>query len=465
MRNKIYEYFKAQPLTGILCLAAALVPFLGTSSMLFVNIFANDGVYNTTAAPFGAVSVIYGIISAVCAVIVMYSVFVSKRDTYIIAVSAGIIFRLSAAFFWSIPLESDFETTFYISQSLADIPFSGWSKYILSLNTPYAGEWSVHMPFIIYQAVIMKILPARAISIRFVNAVLSQLVCVLSASISGTLFGKRAKMRTAWITALCPVLIFFVPVLTNQHCALFFFMLSVWTAIKNPFKKEHITFALSGLFAGISQLIRPEMYVYAAAVIMFLIYGGVKSKNIKKSVINGALFLSVFFSVLIISDKCLQVLGIISGSVFDGNLLYKIMTGLNTETLGKWNSADFALVGNNSAIRALLLQRLSHPFKITALIIQKLLYQFGTYVYPWAMRDGVISSLIYRRFGSAFMFIISALCGCTLIFSQKNRGRLFLLYITMLGYMGVFGIIEVQDRYNYLLVPILIIIASGFTTR
>ncbi len=77
--------------------------------------------------------------------------------------------------------------------------------------------------------------------------------------------------------------------------------------------------------------------------------------------------------------------GIIAQPIAETNMAYKVATGLNEESMGLWSEHDAALSEDEAALNELIRQRTADPVRVTKLMYQKLMYQFGTYHYSWCV--------------------------------------------------------------------------------
>ncbi len=458
---------KSQPFISAVCVLSAAVLVLGQFTVNFAGIFADGGLYSDGVFTMSAPSVLAGALAltAVCAVIFAAAKLYRGGKTAVIVFAAlALILRVFFVFLWKIEPESDFLITYDLSRMLAGIPFREWGAALAKSGTIYTGQWSAHMPFVIYQTLILKIFGESALAVRLVNAVFSALTCVFAADTARRISGEKAGFVTLFITAVNPLSLFFIPVLTNQHAATCFFMAAAWTIYSKPVKNKYINAALCGALTAVSHLLRPEMYVVIIAAAVIAVAEGAGERRIIKNAARFAVFAAVFFAVLFAADGVLSANKITNQSVLSGNLKYKIAVGLNAETTGTWSEPDAELIFDEEKCGEAIEERLEEPAKIAPLIIKKLAYQFGSFVYTWSMKNDFISNEIYRRLSSAVMAVAGICAAITLLLGRERRKKIFPLAVILALYMAAFAVIEVQPRYNYLLVPLIIIIASGLFT-
>lgn len=447
---------KRQPVTGMICLLAAAALLAGQVTNI-LNIF-----FTNISAGLAATA-------AVCLIIFAAVYLCGKLGAKVMTIAAVILaflLRITFLFIWKIPPEGDFLLTYNLAKHLAELPPSQWSAFLDANETLYNNPWSSHMPFIMYQTFIMKALGTNPLSVQIVNVCLSTLCCVLAAGIAKRLFGERAAFITLFITAINPASLFFIPVLTNQHAATCAFVAALWVFCKKPFGKPLLNILLCSFFTALSQLLRPEMYVVLIAAVCVAVYYGVRKRRLLKCLSAAAVYIALFFVVLTAVNFALMHSGVVHRSIMSGNLKYKLAVGLNTEGRGAWNEADAMLVFDDEKCAEALSERIKNP-SIAPLIVEKTSRQFGDFVYTWAMKSETHprATEAYSRTVSALMLVIGIFAILTLLFDTKRRGQLFPLIIVLSGYIAVFALIEIQSRYNYLLIPLLSILASGMISR
>ena len=456
---------------GLLALSALT---MGMANMLFneqfyANISVSDlieqGIGNVFSSYMSSGSMLSGIIVfMIVALLFYFIVIISEKAEHIIKTAVigsvfAFVFRALTLILWNLPQTSDFRMNYELSELISTIPIGYWGEFVHELNTQYTGTWSAHMPFIIYQSLVIK----SGLSLGILNAVYGTASCVFAALAAKELFGKKAFTAALLLMALNPLEILFTPVLSNQHIAVMFFIASIWLLLRS---RGYARTVLSALLMGISQIFRPEMYVAVIGAVMFYAIITVRDKN-KKPVIQAVIFALTFAAVIIACDLIFRGLGLISGHIFSGNLGYKICIGLNQESGGGWNEADSLLINNPDLIRSTLFERVFQNGNILHMF-QKVMYQFGSYVYPWILDiEGhpEFSDVICRRAVSAYMIAVSALASVKLFRDSQSRLKLFPVFVIIFGYMAVFSIIEVQARYNYVVIPLLTVLASDIQIK
>lgn len=417
-------------------------------------------------------------ISVVCTVFLLligglsYS---SKRIKTAFSHSLVILFlvaffmRLLFLYIWPITPVSDFADTYQAAEKLAYIPITEYGNLIQESFSYYYTTWSMHVPFILTEMGILKLFGAGYFAIQVVFSLFGALSCVLTAAIGRQLFGKRAGWIAGAVMALLPLNLFFTGVLTNQHIATFFFLLAIYFLVARPADRKLYQVILAAVSTCISQLIRPEMLIFVLAVLCYLFYTEVIrstakwQKRGKRFFLYGITFAGIYLLLLHSVNFALLRSEIIASPITTTNMAYKVATGLNAETLGTWNEADFAQADNSDAMVALIQERLENPVQVASLMAQKLVYQFGTYNYYWCVQEKPQKFVNnwYSALTTEVMHVLFWLCILYLFLCWRGKRRPpILLFIILIGYFMTFAIIEVQNRYNYALIPIFILLAS-----
>ena len=470
------EHKKNSVFTALTAFAAAVILLVSAFTMGAANLFFGDnfyasikiseildnGILNTICSYIAPSSFITGLIVFLLTSLLFYGILkLTEKSEKLI--KTGIIWTLTAftlrAFaliFWNLPQVSDFKLNYEVSELISTIPIGYWGKFVHEMNIQYTGVWSAHMPFIIYQSFALKF----GANLGLLNAFYGTASCVFTALAAKEIFGKKAFTAAIIIMALNPLEILFTPVLTNQHISSVFFTAAIWFLSRS--RGTGITDSIiCALLIGLSQIFRPEMYVAVIGIILFYIILNISDGD-KKAPIKAILFIGVFAAVILVFDCIFRLSGLISGHIFSGNMGYKLCLGLNTESGGGWSEADVALIGNSELIAQTLKERLSGG-GIIPLMIQKVIYQFGSYVYPWILdmeNNPEFSNIICRRAVSAYMIIVTVLASANLFGDRHSRIKMFPLFIIILGYMAAYSLIEVQARYNYVIIPLLTILGA-----
>lgn len=379
--------------------------------------------------------------------------------------------RLVFALFWPIEPASDFAFTYTHAQALQGLPMAQWPEYFVQIPR-FQTVWSVHTPFLLFQALLLKLFGCGIVTLKIFNAFWGSVTCLLAALLTKMLFGQKSGLLCGILLAVNPVCLFFTPVLTNQHIATMLFMGALYFFLCRPFFKVWINDLSAALLLALSQLMRPEMLVTLLAFICYIIWESYRKQNrIQNGFGRRTLAVCKRIAVIILTfTLCIQSVNvyllsknIVQEPITNTNLLYKIVIGLNYESLGHYTSADATLANDHAMLEQLLKERIQNKAILWDLLTKKTAFQFGTYSYSWSVdkMDNAFVQNIYQPLTQTYMLLLLAFALCTLFFTyKKHPPGLLLLLIILLGYFLTFALIEIQDRYNYFCIPLFTILAS-----
>lgn len=452
------------PLTAA-AIIAAVVLAAGIVTIGVMNLFCTDALYTSYTAAADAISVIEGLIVLAAVVSALYGLYrlsaVKKGLTAVMVLA--FILRVLSALFWKIEPQSDFLITLRLSRLLADNPVSDWAALLAREHTIYTDHWAAHMPFIIWQSLILRVIPLDAAGIRLINALISWLTALLTAQCAKRLYSKNAERLTWVFMGLNPTIIFFIPVLTNQHISCF--LVCAAAAVYFSRMKPTVKALCVGALIGLSQLMRPELTPLMLAALLCLVVNVVRKKDAKTRILRFIAGAALCLSVIFAANTAITNAGLTQRSIYSGNLKYKIAVGLNRDSAGTWTAADSTLIYDDAALNAAIKERVQKPWRLVPMLFGKAAFQFGTYAYTWSFneRHGIISQLFMRRFGQALMCAVCAMAVAALV--SRRKEELMPVYFALAVYAAAYAVIEVQNRYNFLFIPFLVLIAVGMAEK
>lgn len=377
---------------------------------------------------------------------------------------------------WPITPLSDCEMMYKFSEQLSSTAISNWHE-AFAANKYYYDVWPMHVPFVIFQTICIRLFGHSIFSIQLVNMFFSALTCVFVAICAeGLSKSKRVGIIAGLFMTFNVTTLFMASFLVNQHVSTSFFVASVCVLIKKPFKKAPLNYILSGILLAIGHLMRPEMYIVVIAVWCMLIYEMIRQclvktqlKSILLVAIRGVVFTLAFSLVLNFANSVLMGMRWVDNSIIESKLGYKFMIGLNQETEGRFKDSDYPLAANDLAVKEVLQERISPPLATAKLMIKKLCFQFSSYNYWWLQADKggnlrqFVINHIFEPITQAYMFLIMLLALIALIkMIRCTDKRLSLLYIVYIGYLCAFAFMEVQQRYAYITIPVVTVLAALF---
>ncbi len=443
-----------------------IIALFGNAGILANAVFAENGIIYT-------LSTIIGVI----AFFAVFSRFAEKTEDaykwwlaviFIISLTA----RIAMINAWPIEPENDFKNTYDVALGIAGSYNAEIRSLMRNEYAIYYTTWAAHLPFVLFEALILRIFGEGIYSVQVVFNIFGAMSCVIAAAIAKNIYGRRAGIITGIAMSLFPLSLMYAPVLTNQHIATFFFLLAVYFISAAPLGKRLANVAAASASAALSQLFRPEMIVFIIAVTAYFFYEYIPGIKIKKDVgtrwrkfiAQVMMLLGVYTVILFAVNTMLLQSGLIRDNITQTNIKYKIAVGLNAQSKGLWNEGDYRAIEDEEKLDALILQRVTDAGTLLGLGMNKIAYQYGTYNYSWCT-TGKPDDFVSKWYGpltNGVMLIILLLCLVRVILSLfgKSHREMFIM-IVMIAYFAVFMIIEVQNRYNYFAIPIFIILASG----
>lgn len=417
--------------------------------------------------------------AAVIAVPILISKYKQEKWTIWLITIFLIAFLLRLIFIivWPITPLSDAATAYQFSEQLSAASIGKWHE-VFAANEYYYNVWTMHVPYVIFQTICLRVLGNSLFSIQIVNMLFSSLTCVFVALCAeGLSENKRVGIIAGSFMAFNITTLFMAGFLVNQHISTCFFVASMYFIIKTPFSSKAVNYAFSGMLLAAGQLMRPEMYIVVIAVFCMFVFEFIRSFSEHKLTKNDVLaavkrflcFFLSFFIIMNIANAALLHLRWVDQSILESKLLYKFMIGLNQETEGRFQDSDYPLAANEELVKEVLKERLSGPFDTAKLMIRKLCFQFSSYNYWWLQADKggslrqFIIDHIFEPLTQSYMFLMILFSQAASVGLFKNTDkRLALLNIILIGYLCAFALMEVQQRYAYITIPIVTILAALF---
>lgn len=142
--------------------------------------------------------------AALIAMLILCSKFKQEKWTlwliaiFIIAFSARMVFLRG----WPITPLSDSADAYQFSAQLSAASVKSWHE-VFAANPYYYEVWTMHVPYVIYQTICMRVLGDSLFSIQVVNVFFSSLTCVFVAMCAEGLSGsKRAGIIAGLLMAV-----------------------------------------------------------------------------------------------------------------------------------------------------------------------------------------------------------------------------------------------------------------------
>lgn len=406
-----------------------------------------------------------------------------KIKILIIFFIAFILRSLIAISFDSIPF-NDFATYLNSAKSLAHNNIAPVSSDL------YYNRYPELFGFIIWESILIKIFGYNLLALKLVNCFISSLTCVLI-YIIGKSYNDKIGFVAACLYAIYPSQIIMTSVFSNQHFATFLYLLCISLIQYKVINKYNIKYKamwciLIGVILALGNIIRPiAPPILLAIIFYFLINIGnaILLKNKKHIKIN---LITILIPICFIITGKLYYIGINNYGLTDelfpsSDLKYKFVIGLNFDRNGQysdplasefWNGDD---ITRKNLFDESIQNVISNPISTFNLITKKMNVLFGNSdsSFYWLTGQNKLESSsnsllfdkcekLYMSIDTVFLSIIYTFAVFGLFFIYKFEDITFskLLVWIFLGYVGAHCLIEIQSRYRYFLMPIIIIFSS-----
>ncbi|MBQ2770153.1 MAG: glycosyltransferase family 39 protein [Clostridia bacterium] len=394
-----------------------------------------------------------------------------------LALGLGLLLRLSVILVTDTQPVSDF---FYFYEGAQNILSGNASSYF---DAWYFSMWPNTIPICYYYAGIFSlcnsILFAKLVNLTLMVGNIG-LVYLLGTKIAS----PKAAALSALFYALAPSVIQTTGQLTNQHVALFFFLLGLWVLLSG---KTLWAGALSGLLLALGNCFRSEgIVLYAALLVLsiFLLWDGKKERPLLRRRI---LALSgLFCSLLIVSTLLSGLITNLSGHSVknDSGFAWKLIVGFNNEESGTFSGEDAEEFANTGDAWTIVKRRMGEIDNWPDFLYRKNTMMWGSYEDPsysfshlehnQPVKIGPLKtdvSGLLRRCQDVdkavyLLILLSFFASCLLLVIKKQGHSpaelLFLLIFD--AYFCAYLLIEVAARYRYFILPFLLVLGSyGFS--
>jgi len=378
----------------------------------------------------------------------------------------------------NVPIQ-DFNTMYTAAQDMAQ----GGRNY---LDNIYFYKWAYQTGFVLYESVLLRLFGPGQFSLQVMNALWLGGIGVLVHQIARRLFSERVAAVVAVFYAVYPAPYFLAAVLTNQHIAVFFFYLALWLLLR----RDEIALGdvlLAGAAVAVGNVLRPIGVVVLLAVgcwrvFRLLLHRGMDWK--KEMVRLGGLVVSYALVFGLISNGIVWS-GLNPEGLGNNLPMWKFVVGLNQESNGLWNRADYENYQilpatpeeGNAAMEEELKVRLGvGPVALGKLAVRKSAVMWGDnedMYWCFGHLNGQAqlgpltldqwSQVLARGDKGVYMTAFAlALVGVLSMLRRGTRagGGGLLLAFLLCGYYAVHLIVEVQSRYRYFLLPGVFLLAG-----
>lgn len=416
----------------------------------------------------------------------LFAVSLAERHTKL-ALAAILVLAaaLRIAYIFIVPTQpvSDFWMLYDAAQSAAAGDMS-WAD----VTEGYFSWWQYQIPFVLYEAAILRLVPSVA-ALKLINAAWSVGSVYLIWLIVGRFMPPRCALAAALMHAVYPAQIMYASVLTNQHISLFFVLLALAVLLKvaSPWGC-----ALAGALLAVGDLMRPEGAIVLAAVFCCALCAAIEQpgrKRIASLLITLAAFALAYFAVKWAAGAVLGALGLAPHGIGNSVPEWKLVVGLDRENGGAVSDKYMYVLeladpaARRAAGREIIAQHLGTRGGWAAFFLAKLRYFWasvedltftlgGVSVWESSAIGGMsIEEMAYALSGVEYIWRIAAYAlaaaGCARLAGNAMHGEgrrtsaaPLLIAAILCGTALVYLAIEVQPRYRFFAMPFVFMLAS-----
>ena len=332
----------------------------------------------------------------------------------------------------------------------------------------------------VLNGLIMTVFGTDVRSFQLVQCVITSLSSVMVYLIARRL-DEGSAPAAGLLFALYPANILFSQVTSNQHLGVFLsltailFMLFALSSERRV--RAGVFSALSGVTLLLSNYAHPSTITTQVAfgilwLVLFLSALRNKKELLRLCIVLVA-FGIAFYGVRAGAEATMQAAGLSQKAGVDSSMLTKIVIGLNRETGGAYSPSDWGMVWRqpeseqNAFCLKVIRERLTQG-DLLGLFDTKIIRTwmvkdtcFGWPLYGIASVPDDLSLLLQGYLLLDFFYVAAIFLFAWIGALLRRRGSAGdLLLLVLLGTMGVYLLIEIQTRYRYFAMPLLMIFAA-----
>lgn len=353
------------------------------------------------------------------------------------------------------------------------------SKGDVSFNTTsYFQTWSYQTGFVIWEAVLLRIVNS-IVFLKIVNCAVGAGINLLIYYITKELFNNTTASCTVSIAYMIfPFAVLHTNVLSNSHISAFFLFLGVFLLVKNKQRRNVIQYGISSLCIAFGNILRPDgliLLVALGAVLFFELFGREKVVDIVK---KAAVFFGTYFAVAAMASSIIMVTEINPNGLKNEDPLWKFVLGTNYESKGSYSDTDLSLIEDymekydynyEDAEKQIIKERLHQPMKLFDMMEDKVNTIWWSDGITWSFSNDFMNNLPtivdgIRRINRGIWYLVMLLLALSVAnyykFGKSKTINLIIPFIIFATFM-VYLAIEVQPRYAYMVQIAVFIMAAG----
>ncbi|MPQ42997.1 glycosyltransferase family 39 protein [Clostridium tarantellae] len=340
-------------------------------------------------------------------------------------------------------------------------------------GTAYYARFPHMTLTVLYFTLLRFLFGEPLIPIKIFNLVFSLISVYMFYLIVKNLFKSEKKaLMASFIAAIFPAFISYTSVNCSENIAMPFFLLSIYFFIQVANKSKPLYYLIfSGICLSIGNLFRMVAIIMIIAYVIYLLI------YFQKNLINKgkgiALILISFAIPLLLVSSTLKALHITEYNLWKGSesKWTSILKGSNMNYGGGWNEEDANIPSKynheynevEKVCKQIVFDRLTKtPLpKVIDFYIEKYNTEWksgdfaGTYWSKVSLEEDSFAYKLSTDFYTVanFLYFLLLLAICIGLFNKKQYLKNYavnLIYLTLLGYIALYLIIETQTRYPFI---------------
>lgn len=359
-------------------------------------------------------------------------------------------------------------------------------------NQTYFQWYPYQIPFVTYEALVLWLFNS-VFAIKFINILFMVGINVLVYCLSKRIASQEAAFVVAILYAVYPASVMFSSVLTNQHIATFFALLSIYFVLKSH---HFFVCVLAGMLLCISNLMRPEAILIFAAYIVYSffllieeIWNGKQecSKSNTRQKMVGILILIISYILFNgIAQTIYTKSGVAPNGIGNERPEWKFVLGLNPLSVGKFSkmNIDIMYIEDDNERSKEMVRVIKENFQTYEKSVFSFLGEKSKNM--WGERDSAywsVHDLDMKQQVNMGMFetSIGNLVNCALrmeksiyilvfwfsgitcfyhVFKRRLKKEILFYVLLFAETYSAYLLIEIQQRYRYGIMPALFVLSA-----
>lgn len=350
----------------------------------------------------------------------------------------------------------------------------------------YYSWWQYQIPFVLYEALILKLWPSMA-ALKLMNIIWGVGTVFLIFRIAADFLPNRCALASAFLYAVHPGQIMLTSVLTNQIVSLFFVLCGLYALLR---ARSLWGCALAGCLFALGNLMRPEAAIVIAACACALLCAFIQrpsKKRLLTLVLTLAAVVGAYYLFQTAAGLILRTAGAAPHGIGNSVPEWKLVVGLNPDSGGTVTDKDIYVLylsdpaQRRAESRAVIKGYITGRTEILPFLYGKLKYfwisaedtiftsagvNVAAQVLPGVSVEALLTKLSHFELAERFAAYVLSLCGCAMLARGAFSGRRgespapLIAAAVLCGVILVYLFIEIQPRYRCFAMPFIFLLAS-----